>query len=433
MTLLFIAYLGGVLTILSPCILPVLPFVLARAQQPFFSVTFPMLAGMAITFAAIATLAAFGGGWAVHANIYGRAIALVGLAVFGVTLVSPRFASWLTLPLVSFGNRLLTSARGPGPSSSLGSSVLLGVATGFLWAPCAGPILGLVLTGAALQGATAGTTFLLLAYSAGAATSLALAVLVGGRMFAMMKQSLGAGEWVRRGLGVIVIAGTVAIAFGADTGFLAGLSSSPTTRIEQALLNAFSEDGRTPPANSAASSTDSAIAGERTRNNLPVEGGFPSLDGAVEWLNSAPLTNERLRGKVVLVDFWTYSCINCIHTVPYVQAWAEKYKDQGLVVIGVHAPEFAFEKKIGNVRKAVSRFGITYPVAIDNDYKIWRAFHNNYWPAHYFIDAEGRIRYHHFGEGAYDKSERVIQNLLAEAKALKAEAAPKDEAAAPRG
>ena len=142
---------------------------------------------------------------------------------------------------------------------------------------------------------------------------------------------------------------------------------------------------------------------------------MPPLSGAVAWLNSPPLTPEGLKGKVVLVDFWTYSCINCLRAIPYVRAWAEKYKDQGLVVIGVHAPEFAFEKNIDNVRQAVADLGITYPVAIDNDYAIWRAFNNQYWPAHYFIDAEGRIRHHHFGEGDYDESERVIQQLLAEA------------------
>ncbi|TCR66555.1 thiol-disulfide isomerase/thioredoxin [Bosea sp. BK604] len=148
---------------------------------------------------------------------------------------------------------------------------------------------------------------------------------------------------------------------------------------------------------------------------LPVEGALPSLAGAVEWLNSPPLTAEGLKGKVVLIDFWTYSCINCLRAIPYVRAWAEKYKDQGLVVIGVHAPEFAFEKRIDNVKQAVSDLKISYPVAVDNDYAIWRAFKNQYWPAHYFIDAQGRIRHHHFGEGGYDASEKVIQQLLAEA------------------
>ena len=150
-------------------------------------------------------------------------------------------------------------------------------------------------------------------------------------------------------------------------------------------------------------------------DDLPVEGALPSLAGAVEWLNSPPLTPEGLKGKVVLIDFWTYSCINCLRAIPYVRAWAEKYKDQGLVVIGVHAPEFAFEKNVDNVRTAVADLKIDYPVAIDNDYAIWRAFNNQYWPAHYFIDAEGRIRHHHFGEGDYEESERVIQQLLAEA------------------
>jgi thiol-disulfide isomerase/thioredoxin len=148
---------------------------------------------------------------------------------------------------------------------------------------------------------------------------------------------------------------------------------------------------------------------------LPVEGTFPSLGGAIEWLNSPPLTPQALKGKVVLVDFWTYSCINCLRALPYVRAWADKYKDQGLVVIGVHTPEFAFEKNVDNVRKAAADLGVTYPVAIDNNYTVWRAFNNQYWPAHYFIDAEGRIRHHHFGEGEYDQSERVIQQLLAEA------------------
>ncbi|MNT50487.1 Thiol-disulfide oxidoreductase YkuV [compost metagenome] len=137
---------------------------------------------------------------------------------------------------------------------------------------------------------------------------------------------------------------------------------------------------------------------------------------------------DALRGKVVLVDFWTYSCINCINTLPYVRKWAEKYKDQGLTVIGVHTPEFPFEKDVGNVRDALKRFKLTYPIAVDNDYKIWRAFQNNYWPALYFIDANGRIRHYHVGEGDYEQSEQIIQSLLKEAKAGGAAQAP---AAAP--
>ena len=415
MTLLIIAYLGGALTILSPCILPILPFVFARADQSFMRSTLPMLVGMAATFAVVATLAAAGGSWAVHANEYGRFAALALLAVFGVSLISPRISGIVTRPIVDLGNRMLKASNKPGTSPAVASSLLLGVATGLLWAPCAGPILGLVLTGAALNGANLQTTLLLLAYAAGAATSLALALTVGGKIFAGMKRSLGFSERTRQALGTAVLAGVAVIALGLDTGLLARFSYASTTSVEQTVidrLHATPTDGASSVASNTTATADKA---HPFRSNLSNEGDAPSLDGAVEWLNSPPLTTERLRGKVVLVDFWTYSCINCIRSVPYVRAWAEKYKDQGLVVIGVHAPEFAFEKKIDNVRKAVGDFKITYPVAIDNNYKIWRAFDNSYWPAHYLIDAKGRIRYHHFGEGDYNQTEQAIQDLLREA------------------
>jgi cytochrome c biogenesis protein CcdA/thiol-disulfide isomerase/thioredoxin len=421
MTLLFLAFLGGILTIVSPCILPVLPFVFARADRPFMTNGLPMLGGMAFTFAAVATLAAVAGSWAVDANQYGRAVAIALLAIFGLTLIFPHLADRAMRPLVNLGAKISTSAQSAAETkrSPILESLLLGVATGLLWAPCAGPVLGLILTGAALNGANVGTSLLLVAYACGAATSLALALLVGGRVFAAMKSSLGAGEWIRRGLGVAVLAAVVAIALGADTGILTRLSLSNTTALEQGLIDKLR------PAAKADSTSPSVMSGgpammmkgkaDGQDVNLAVEGGFPSLSGATEWLNSPPLSAEGLKGKVVLIDFWTYSCINCLRAIPFVRAWAEKYKDHGLVVIGVHAPEFAFERNISNVRAAVSNLKIQYPVAIDNDYKIWRAFDNEYWPAHYFIDAQGQMRYHHFGEGEYDVSERVLQRLLAEA------------------
>ncbi|WP_223467417.1 cytochrome c biogenesis protein DipZ [Pseudomonas sp. GL-RE-26] len=418
MWLLVLAYLGGVLTIVSPCILPVLPFVFARTGQPFVKSGLPLLVGMALTFALVATLAAVGGGWVVQLNQYGRWLALVFVALFGLTLLLPQLAERLTRPLVAAGSRL-SEAAGADARPRPGASFLIGVATGLLWAPCAGPILGLLLTGAALQGASIQTTFLLLAYAAGAATSLALALLLGGKVFAAMKRSIGAGEWVRRGLGAAMLAGVAAIALGLDTGVLARFSTASTGGIEQALVEKLS--GKS-PRNSAAPNTiaEGAVqVADKTPGTLPVEGNLPPLDGAVQWLNSPPLDAQALKGKVVLVDFWTYSCINCLRSLPYVKAWAEKYHDQGLVVIGVHAPEFAFERDVNNVTKAMKDLGITYPVAIDNEFKIWRAFNNEYWPAHYFADAQGRIRYHHFGEGAYDESERVIQQLLREAGAAK--------------
>src|SRR5215472_8935213 len=148
---------------------------------------------------------------------------------------------------------------------------------------------------------------------------------------------------------------------------------------------------------------------------LPIEGDLPSLGGATGWLNSQPLTAAGLRGKVVLIDFWTYTCINWLRTLPFVRAWNGKYRNQGLVVIGVHAPEFSFEKNLNNVRRAVKDMRIDYPVAVDNEHVIWRAFRNQYWPALYFVDAQGRVRYQHFGEGAYEQSEMIIQALLREA------------------
>ncbi|MDR9875487.1 cytochrome c biogenesis protein DipZ [Pseudomonas allii] len=406
MWLLVLAYLGGVLTIVSPCILPVLPFVFARTGQPFLRSGLPLLAGMAVTFALVASLAAVGGGWVVQVNQYGRWLALLCVALFGLTLLLPQLSERLTRPLVAAGSRL-SEAAGADARPRPGASFLIGVATGLLWAPCAGPILGLVLTGAALQGASIGTTLLLLAYAAGAATSLALALLVGGKVFGFMKKSLGAGEWLRRGLGALMLAGVAAIALGLDTGALSRLSTASTGGLEQSLVDRLSAKPAQP--------SGAMMMAANHSDTLPIEGALPSLDGAVQWLNSPPLTAEALEGKVVLVDFWTYSCINCLRTLPYVKAWAEKYRDQGLVVIGVHAPEFAFERNVNNVTQAMKDLGITYPVAIDNNYKIWRAFNNQYWPAHYFADAKGQIRYHHFGEGDYAESERVIQQLLREA------------------
>jgi len=465
MLLFALAYAGGVLTIVSPCILPVLPFVFTRAGQPFWRAGAPMLAGMALGFALVATLAAVAGNWVLTVNQAGRWLAMTLFAVFGLALLWPGMAARLSAPVVTLGGRLSRTAQGGG----VGGSVLLGVATGLLWAPCAGPILGLILTGAAIIGPNANTSLLLFAYAAGAATSLALALLLGTRVLAAIKRTLGIGAWTRRAMGALVLVAVSAIALGLDTGLLTQLSSASTNAIETRLIARFQPaaaenrpgsammDGNTAMmqanpammaaspdaaganpammrANSAMVSGNSAMmppdaammaasssmmmsahAASDLAAGLPVEGQAPALNGVTQWLNSPPLTIESLKGKVVLIDFWTYSCINCLRAIPYVRAWAEKYQDQGLVVIGVHTPEFAFERNLDNVRRAMIKQQIAYPVAVDNRYAVWRAWRNQYWPAHYFIDAQGRIRHHHFGEGDYAQSERVIQQLLAEA------------------
>ena len=403
MLIILLAYLGGILTILSPCILPVLPFVFARADRSFVRSTLPLLAGMALTFAVVATLAAVGGGWAVRANAIGRWAALILFAVFGIALVVPRVSDRLTRPLVALGSRLSEGRQ----QESLWSSAVLGVATGLLWAPCAGPILGIIFTAAALKGASFSTTLLLLAYALGAATSLALALLVGGKLFTRMKQSLGASERIRQVLGVFVLVGVVAIGLGLDTRVLANLSSAQTTSLETGLARKLGLGQQMGKSRSRTDAMGHLI--------LPVEGELPPLDGLGPWFNIAPLTREQLRWKVVVIDFWTYSCINCLRSIPFVRAWDERYRKDGLVVIGVHAPEFAFERDPSNVARAAKDLAIGYPIALDNQYKLWSALKNNYWPAHYFVDAKGRVRYHHFGEGNYAMSERVIRQLLAEA------------------
>jgi thiol-disulfide isomerase/thioredoxin len=302
--------------------------------------------------------------------------------------------------------------------------------------PCAGPILGLILTGAALGGASVHTVVLLLAYAAGAATSLTVVLLAGSRVFAAMKRSLGAEEWIRRILGVATLAGVVIVAFGLDRGILTQLSHSSTASLEQRLVDRIHPQPKQQAAANDAmmAGNDAIMAGNDAMmvanpHKVLVSGAMTGqsgsnaahgpapakISGSTAWINSAPLTAESLRGKVVLVDFWAYSCINCLRTLPYMKAWYAKYKDKGLVIIGVHTPEFPFEKDEANVRKAVKELGIDYPVAMDNDYRIWRNFNNEFWPALYFIDATGHIRHHEFGEGNYDNSEKWIRTLLEEA------------------
>jgi cytochrome c biogenesis protein CcdA/thiol-disulfide isomerase/thioredoxin len=395
-----LAYVGGALTILSPCILPVLPFVFSNVDRSFRRNSVPLLAGMALTFSAVAVAAAFGGHWVVHLNQGGRYVAMAVFTILGVTLLFPAVAEWLTHPLVQIGGRLQT---GVASDAGIWKSLLLGVSTGLLWAPCAGPILGLILTGAAVEGPGARSSALLLAFAAGAATSLGVALFAGNKVFGTLKKSLAFDIWFRRVLGVAVIFGVVAIALGWDTNLLTRFSFVNTAKAEERLIDKLGNNGGMQKA--------SAPSGTVKLGN---EGVMPELD-AVGWINSQPLTRASLAGKVVVIDFWTYSCINCLRALPYVEAWSKKYQNDSLVVIGVHTPEFAFEKDRKNIENAVKDLGVTYPVAIDSEYKIWTAFNNKYWPAHYFIDAKGRIRYHHFGEGEYDVSERVIQQLLAEA------------------
>ncbi|WP_323160917.1 cytochrome c biogenesis protein DipZ [Pseudomonas fluorescens] len=398
-----IAFLGGLLTVLSPCILPVVPFLFAGVDRSRSSILLT-LGGMALTFALISSLAVVSSEWVIQANNTGRHIALIVMVLFALSLISARIGDWLARPFVLLGNRLDPDTRKKaGPMGS----IMIGVATGLLWAPCAGPILGVILTGAMLQGANAQTSLLLLAYGAGSALSLGTLIFAGRGLVNRLKPSIPFTGWLRRGAGVAVLAAAAVISTGADKTLLAGTSSEGVASVEKNVLE------------NAPKVIDyfiSKVQADSTSDEQG-KGAMPSLAGAVQWLNSPELSAESLRGKVVLVDFWTYDCINCQHTLPYVKEWEKKYGKDGLVVIGVHTPEYGYERIIDNVKDQVKKLGITYPVAIDNNYAIWRNFDNQYWPAHYLIDAKGQVRYTHFGEGRYEAQEQMIQQLLKEAKA----------------
>ncbi|CAN7200043.1 redoxin domain-containing protein [Bosea sp. LjRoot9] len=418
MSLFIPAYLAGVLTILSPCILPVVPFVLAQANRSFPRQSFrrnglPMLLGLAFAFAAVASLAAVAGGWAVQANRFGRAVSLVLLAGFGLGLIFPSLAARFASPLVGAGSRLAAWAEGgrtqrgraQGKQAGTLSSVVLGVATGLLWTPCAGPVLGLILSGAALSGPGPQTSALLLAYGLGAATSLAAAILAGRQLLARLRPSLLWVERARRLTGAAVVGSVALLGLGLDTSLLQRLSAEQTSKLENTLMTSIAN-----PLGGFGQSANAAVPDT-------LSGPLAALLDRPGWINAPPLRADALRGKVVVVSFWTYSCINCLRALPHLKAWADRYKDQGLVVVGVHAPEFAFERDRDNVARASMSLGVGYPVVLDNDFRIWRAFGNAGWPGIHIVGADGRIRHQATGEGRYDQSEQIIRRLLSEANA----------------
>jgi len=398
--MLLIAFLGGALTLLSPCILPVLPLLLQRAGGPAWSPWVTLL-GLASGFAVLASLAAVSSQWVIAASQWGRYVALALLAVSALALLWPRFSDALAKPWAWLGDRLHGEARRLPP---VFSAYLLGFAAGLLWAPCAGPVLGLILSGAMLQGPSAQTSLLLFAYGLGSATVLGVVLFAGRRLLQHLRPRMAVLEGLRRTTGVLALLAVVGIASGVSAQLASGGSSKLVNGLERQVIDGV------PALLTRLMPGATAHGAER----LPDLGPAPELRGAVEWINSPELDMQALRGKVVLIDFWTYDCINCQHSLPYVSAWAKKYADQGLVVIGVHTPEYPYERLPANVREAVKKHDIHYPVALDNQYRIWNAFGNQYWPAHYFIDAKGRIRYLGIGEGGYEEQDGVIKALLKE-------------------
>lgn len=400
--MLLIAFLGGVLTPLSPCILPVLPLLLARAGGAVWTPLLSLL-GLASGFTVLASLAAVSSEWVIGASRWGRLLALALLAISALALVSTRIGTWLSKPSLWLGNKLNGEAPRLPPALS---TWLLGCAAGLLWAPCAGPILGLILSGAMLEGPSVSTSLLLFCYGLGNAVALAGVILLGRALFRRSRLSLRLGEWLRRAAGIAALLAVIGIATGSSAQLFPGSSSGFVSELEHKLL-------KMPPALFESRTGSARAVGAEP---LPDLGPASSLAGATEWLNGPRLEIADLHGKVVLIDFWTYDCINCQNSLPFVNKWAKRYADQGLVVIGVHTPEYPHERIVGNVRRAIKRLQIQNPVAIDNQYRVWNAFANQYWPAHYFIDRNGRLRYLHVGEGEYAKQDRIIRQLLQEQK-----------------
>lgn len=414
MTLLvFFAFLSGIVTILSPCILPVLPIVLTGSiggkSKPFGVVTGFIASFSFFTLALSALVQTLD----IPVNTL-RIVAVVIIVTFGLTMVIPQ----LHLVFDRLVSRLLGS-RGSSQKSGFSGGFLTGASLGLIWTPCVGPIMASVITLAISQQVDGGAVLIIIAYSLGTAIPM-FAVMVGGRKLLVRFPRLSAkGIGIQRIFGVIMIIAGLMIGVGADR------------RFQSFVLEAFPNYGTGLTVFENSDSVREAIAARRpetnggelfTWENAPKNGVLgdygkaPPIIAEGPWINSdRALSLEDLKGKVVLIDFWTYSCVNCVRTIPHLRSWHEKYAEDGLVIIGVHTPEFPFERNEGNVRRAVQDLDVTWPVVLDNNFAQWNAYHNRYWPAHFFIDSTGTIRYFQFGEGFYEEAEAVIRTLLTEA------------------
>ena len=435
LVLVLVAFIAGLVTAVSPCVLPILPIVLATGadgdrRRPYVVIVGLIASFTFFTLASVQIISALG-----LPSSALRDIAIAIIAIFGLTLLVPALSEVFeraTGRLQRAGARLMTppstgslaiatgsgltggSPSTPSPKrASIAGGLLTGVGLGLVWTPCAGPILGAITSLAVTAPGSWSTLVLVFTYSVGAGLPL-LAIAQGGRATMARLRMRSASAWATKAFGVVVLVTAGLMAVGADTALSADLTSALPNWTDtlqslersnpvQAALNQVEGHGR-PTGQPASNGSD-----------LSDLGPAPEFTGIDHWLNSKPLTLADLRGKVVLVDFWTYSCINCIRTLPYVEGWYQKYASDGLVVVGVHAPEFAFEHDTGNVSAATARYGITYPVAQDNEFATWSAYSNQYWPADYLIDATGHIRAEHFGEGDYDATEADIRALLQEA------------------
>jgi cytochrome c biogenesis protein CcdA/thiol-disulfide isomerase/thioredoxin len=422
--LIFFGFLAGAATALSPCVLPVLPIALSAGATGGRRRPLGIVAGLAVsfTFATVAlvyVISALG-----LPNDFLRKLAIVVLLGFGIVLMIPPLAARLEAWISQFASR---AGVAEGKGDGFWSGTAVGASLGLVYAPCAGPILAGVITVSASQSFSGERLAVALSYGLGSALVLYVLMLGGRKLVApLARRSIG----LQIAMGAVMVVVALAMLRNYDIKFqntiasdLPGFVVNPSEGLEKmdnvqsalADLRGSSAHGVGSRATSAAAPEVAAGGGLK---KLPVLGPAPEFVGNQQWFNTPgdrPLTLRSLRGRVVLVDFWTYSCINCIRTFPYLKAWDARYRKDGLTIVGVHTPEFPFEREASNVEAAIRENGIRYPVAQDNEQATWNAYGNQYWPAEYFIDAQGRVRYAHFGEGEYGEKEKVIRELLAEA------------------
>ncbi len=421
--LILFGFIAGAATAVSPCVLPVLPVALSagatggrrRPAGVVFGLT------LSFTFATVALV------YVIDAlglpDDLLRNLAIAVLIGFGLVLLLPAVSARVEGAVSRFTARFTPKNQGEG----FWSGSLVGASLGLVYAPCAGPILAGVITVTASQSFTVDRLAIAFAYALGSALVLYLLMIGGRRLIAPLAKRSGK---LQAAMGIVMIAFGIGMAAQWDLRFqnwiaddLPAFVVNPTGELESSdasieRLASLRSDHSTPQAREIAEGVAAAQSEERTASDLPVIARAPEIAGTQEWFNTPgdePLTMSGLRGKVVLIDFWTYTCINCIRTQPWLNAMYDRYGDRGLEIIGVHTPEFPFERDAGNVESAIERAGIRYPVVQDNEYTVWNSYANQYWPAEYFIDSNGNVRYAHFGEGDYAHKEEVIRELLADA------------------
>jgi cytochrome c biogenesis protein CcdA/thiol-disulfide isomerase/thioredoxin len=429
--LILFGFIAGAATAVSPCVLPVLPVALSAGATGGRRRPLGIVAGLTVSFtfaivALVYVISALG-----LPNELLRDLAIGVLLAFGVVLLIPPLSSRLEAWLSGFAGRAGVPRRG---GDGFWSGTVVGASLGILYVPCAGPILGGVITVTASQSFNAGRLAVALAYGIGSALVLYLLMLGGRRLVKPLARRGGA---LQMAMGAVMVVVALAMWGEYDLRF----QRDVTAQLPSFLVNPAESLEKTDSAQAAlteirglsahgigaevAAGTAPRVAEGKRRDapkgpasGLPVYGEAPEFTDTQQWFNTPgdrPLTMRGLRGRVVLIDFWTYSCVNCIRTLPYLKAWNERYGKDGLTIVGVHTPEFPFEREAGNVEAAIAREGIEYPVVQDNEQGTWNAYGNQYWPAEYFVDATGHVRYAHFGEGEYGEKEKVIRELLAEA------------------